>query len=214
MHLKRQKAPKKWPISRKGTTFVVRPLSNLEKGIPLLVVLRDMLKIAQNRKEVKKAIHEKNILVNLKPIKDERHSILLFDLITIVPEKKNYIIGLTENGKFKIEETKNSMDTKIAKVVDKKMLKGKKIQLNLSDGNNILSDVKCEVNDSVLVDLKNKKIQKCLPLKEKVNVFVFEGKHSGKNGVVNKILSEKKMVELIRDKDIFNVLIKQLMVIE
>lgn len=214
MHLKRQKAPKKWPISRKGTKFVVRPLSNLRKGIPLLVILRDMLKIAQNRKEVKKAIHEKNILVNLRPIKDERHPLLLFDLITIVPEKKSYRVDLTENGKFKVEEVKNSGGTKIAKVINKKMLKGKKVQLNLSDGNNFLSDIKCEVNDSVLIDFKDKKIQKCFPLKEKVNAFVFEGKHSGKRGVINKILSEKKMVELSQDDHVSNVLIKQLMVIE
>ncbi len=214
MHLKRQKAPKKWPITRKGTAFVVRPLSNLNKGIPLLIVLRDMLKLAQNRKEVKKAIYEKNILVNLKPIKDERHAILLFDLITIVPEKKSYRIGLNENGKFNIEETKDSPEMKIAKVVNKKIIKGKKVQLNLSDGNNFLSNVKCEVNDSVLIDLKNKKIQKCFPLKEKVNVFVFEGKHAGKRGIVNKIIPEMKMVELSQDKQVSNVLTKQLMVIE
>ena len=214
MHLKRQKEPKRWQISRKGTTFVVRPSSNLRKGIPLLIILRDMMKVAQNRKEVKKAIHEKNILVNLKPVKDERHSVLLFDLITIVPEKKSYRIDLTENGKFTVEEAKDSTETKVAKVVNKKMLKGKKVQLNLSDGNNFLSDVRCEVNDSVLIDLKNKKIQKCFPLKEKVNVFVFEGKHAGKRGVINKILSEKKMIELSQDKNISNVLIKQLMIVE
>ena len=214
MHLKRQKVPKKWPISRKGTKFVVRPLSNLKRSIPLLIVLRDMLGVAQNRKEVKKAIHEKNILVNLKPIKDERHSILLFDLITIVPEKKVYRLGLTENGKFNIEVVKDSPETKMAKVVNKKMIKGKKIQLNLSDGNNFLSDIKCVVNDSVLIDLKNKKIEKCFPLKEKVKVFVFEGKHAGKKGVVNKIIPEMKMVELSQEDHVSNVLIKQLMVIE
>jgi small subunit ribosomal protein S4e len=213
MHLKRQKAPKKWPITRKGTSFVVRPLSNLNGGIPLLIVMRDMLKIAQNRREVKRAIHEKNILVNLKPVKDERHSLLLFDLLTIVPENKNYRIEMTERGKFSVMEDKNS-ETKVAKVKNKKMLKGKRIQLNLSDGNNFFSDIKCDVNDSVLIDLKENKIQKCLPLKEKANVFVFEGKHAGKRGIVNKIMNEKRMVELSKDKDIFNVLIKQLIITE
>jgi small subunit ribosomal protein S4e len=213
MHLKRQKAPKKWPITRKGTSFVVRPLSNLNGGIPLLIVMRDMLKIAQNRREVKRAIHEKNILVNLKPVKDERHSLLLFDLLTIVPENKNYRIEMTERGKFSVMEDKNS-ETKVAKVKNKKMLKGKRIQLNLSDGNNFFSDIKCDVNDSVLIDLKENKIQKCLPLKEKANVFVFEGKHAGKRGIVNKIMNEKRIVELSKDKDIFNVLIKQLIITE
>ena len=83
MYLKRNKAPKKWPIHRKGTSYVVRPSFSLEKGIPLLIVLRDLLKIVQNRKEVKKAIHSKSILINNKQILDEKHSILLFDVITV-----------------------------------------------------------------------------------------------------------------------------------
>lgn len=215
MHLKRQKVPKKWPIARKGTTFVVRPLSNLKNGIPILIILRDILKVAQNRKEVKKAINSKNILLNLKPIKDEKHPALLFDVITIVPEKKNYRVELTESGKFIVNELKDSkVDKKVSKIINKKILRGKKTQLNLSDGNNFLSDVKCKVDDSVLVDLKNRKIEKCLPLKEKVKVIVFEGKHAGKKGVVNRIVNENKMAELDFGENTSNVLIKQLMVVE
>lgn len=215
MHLKRQKVPKKWPIARKGTTFVVRPLSNLSNGIPILIILRDILKVAQNRKEVKKAINSKNILLNLKPIKDEKHPALLFDVITIVPEKKNYRVELTGSGKFIVNELKDSkVDKKVSKIINKKILRGKKTQLNLSDGNNFLSDIKCKVDDSVLVDLKNRKIEKCLPLKEKVKVIVFEGKHAGKKGVVNRIVNENKMAELDFGENTSNVLIKQLMVVE
>lgn len=212
MHLKRQKVPKTWPIARKGTTFVVRPLSNLKNGIPMLVVLRDIMKLAQNRKEVKNAINSKNILLNLKPVQDERISLTLFDLITIVPENKNYRIELTGNGKFTVKEFKG--DKKVSKVVNKTTLKGKKVQLNLSDGKNFLSDVECKVDDSVLIDLKAKEIEKCLPLKEKANVIVFEGKHAGKSGVVNKIIDEHKMAELKIEDNVSNVLIKHLMVVQ
>ena len=58
-HLKRQNISKNWPIARKGNTFVVKPLS--KKGIPLLIVLRDLLKIAQTREEVKTAIQRKHL---------------------------------------------------------------------------------------------------------------------------------------------------------
>lgn len=87
-HLKRQSVPKSWPIPRKGTTFVVKPNFGFSKGMPLLIILRDMLKIAKDRKEVKKAIHFKSILVNGREARDEREGILLFDVITIVPSKK------------------------------------------------------------------------------------------------------------------------------
>ena len=55
-HLKRQVVPKSWPVPRKGTAYVIRPSFSPHKGLPLLVVLRDMLDVVKNRKEVKRAI--------------------------------------------------------------------------------------------------------------------------------------------------------------
>jgi len=215
MHLKRQKIPKNWPIQRKGTSYVVRPNFNMEKGIPILIVLRDMLKVAQNRKEVKKALNSKRVLLNNRLIKSEKNSVLLFDVINLVPSKQNYRLSLTEKGKFKAEEIKESeANSKITKIVNKKILKGKKIQLNLDDGKNILSDIKCTVNDSVLLDLEKGKIVKCLPFKEKSNVIVFAGNHAGSVGVINKINQERKMAELKVNEKNINVLIKQIMIIE
>ncbi len=215
MHLKRQKIPKNWPIPRKGTKYVVKPNFNQEKGIPMLIVLRDILKVAQNRKEVKKAIHSKNILLNGKILKNEKNSALLFDTITIVPSKKYYKIKLGKNKKFVVDEIKEKEShEKISKIINKKTLKGKKTQLNLSDGRNFVTDLKCNVDDSVLINLKNRKIEKCFPLKEKVKASIFGGKHAGEEGVINKILTERKMAEVTVNKNIVNVLIKQLIVIE
>jgi len=214
-HLKRQKVPKNWPVQRKGTKFVVRPRFSFEEGLPLLVILRDVLKVAQNRKEVKKAIYSKNILLNNRELKDERTNALLFDTITLVPSKKSYKLGLLKNGRFDLEEIKKGEENqKIAKIVNKRTLKKKKTQLNLSDGRNFISDIKCNINDSVLINFKDKKIEKCLPLKEKEKVIIFAGKHSGATGKVNKIKKERKMAELDIEGKKINVLIKQLMVIE
>lgn len=216
MYLKRQKVPKKWGIPRKGSTYVVRPNSDLHKSVPLLIVLRDILKLAQNRKEVKRAIHLKQILINHKNVSDEKNSIGLFDILTIIPAKKNYQISLNEKGKLNVQEIpENQGFKKVAKIINKRVLKGKKIQLNLSDGSNFLSDIKCNPNDSVLINLKEKKIEKCLELKEKAKVMVFEGKHAGEKGIINKLESEKKMMSIIlEDKSEIHILIKQLMVVE
>ena len=210
-HMKRHEVPKNWPIPRKGTAFVVKPLSG---KVPVLIVLRNFLKIAQNRKEVKRAIHLKEILVNNKPVVDEKKGLELLDTITIVPAKKSYRLELSGKGKFEINEIKESeANNKIAKIVDKKTIKGKKTQLNLSDGMNFLSEVKCKVNDSVLINFKEKKIEKCLPMNEKAKVIVFAGKHAGKKGTIDKIKEERKMAKLNSDGKEINVLIKQLMVV-
>jgi len=215
MHLKRQKAPKNWPIYRKGTKYVVRPNFNIKEGVPLLIILRDILKIAENRKEIKKALRLKKVLLNNDEVVNEKNIAQLFDIIKIVPSKDYYRVELSKNGKFQIKEIKeNEADKKITKIVNKKVLAGKKIQLNLKDGKNFLSSIQCNVNDSILIDLKNKKIEKCIPLKEKARVIVFSGKHAGETGEIKKINKEKKMTELLSENKTINVLIKQLMAVE
>lgn len=215
MHLKRQRVPKSWPTKKKGTKYIVRPNSNLKEGIPMLVVLRDLIKISRTRKEVKRSIYLKHILVNNKFLKDEKNSVSLFDIIGVIPSKKYYRIVLSKKGKFDFKEIKEGeANIKISRVVNKKTLKGKKTQLNLSGGINLLSKIKCNINDSILVNLKNKKIEKCLPLKENGKVLVFAGKHTGKEGVIKKINPKEKMAELEINKEKINILIKQIMVIK
>ncbi|MBU3907207.1 MAG: hypothetical protein KKA64_03070 [Nanoarchaeota archaeon] len=215
MHLKRQSTSIKWPIPRKGTAYVVRPLSNLRTGIPLLIVLRDMLKLAQDRREVKKILHQGYVMLNGKKAREERTAILLFDKIAILPLKKYYTLAISDKGKFAIQEVKEKdAEVKISKVVNKKILKGKRIQLNLIDGRNILSDEKCRVNDSVLINLKENKIEKILPLKEGARGIIFGGKHSGKVGVIESINPNDIIGVITENKEKINVLIKQLMVIE
>ena len=214
-HLKRQEVPKSWPIPRKGTAYVVRPNSNIWKGIPILIILRDMLKIVQNRKEAKRAITSKNVLHNNRIIKDEKNNAVLFDVIEIVPAKKHYRINLSALGKFALEKiSEKEANSKISKVIDKKTMKGKKTQVNLSDGRNFLTEIKCNTGDSVSINLKDRKIEKVLPLKENAKVIVFAGKHSGKTGTIRKLKLERKMVSISVGEEHINVLIKQIMVVE
>ena len=216
MHLKRQEVPKKWPIKRKGSVYVVRPSSNLRNGMPLMIVLRDLLNIAQNRREVKRALHVKDIFINGRFPKDEKQAVLLFDVVTVKPMNKSYIVNLSKNGKFEMSQIKDSEShKKVAKVVNKKTLRGKRLQINLSDGNNFISDKKeCKINDSAVVNFKDKKIEKYLPLKEKSPVIIFDGKHAGERGIVTKIVEEHKVAELDVDGKKVSVLIKQIMVLE
>lgn len=221
MHLKREKSPKHWPIERKGTTYLVKPSYGTREGIPILLIIRDMLKLSPTRRGVKKAINSGQILLDKKEVSNEANSAFLFDVITIKSPKgssfpeKNYRIVIGENKKFDVEEIDNSeSEKKISKVINKKTLKGKKTQINLSDGRNFISDLKCKVNDSVLINLKNRKIEKVLPLKKEVKVIVFAGKHAGEKGTVKEIDDHNKIVKLDSDGKGVNVLIKQIMVKE
>lgn len=205
--------PKNWPVSRKGTTFVVK--SNNGNGVPILVALRDMLKIAKTRKEVKIALNSRTVLINQKEVLNDKNGICIYDIVTLTPSKTNYRMGLSEKGKFVLTEIdEKEANEKIAKVVSKKTLKGKKTQLNLSDGFNAISDIKCNVNDSVVISFKDKKITSCLELKEKAKVLIVAGKHAGKSGTITSIDKERKMIEAKVEDVAINALIKQIMIIK
>jgi len=143
----------------------VVPSFSIKNGIPVLVILRDILKVAQNKKEVKAAINTKNILINGKPVTSEKQNVLIFDVMSVPLLKKHYRISIAENGKFKIEDIDNAeSEKKVSKVIGKKILRGKKMQINLSDGKNFITDIECKVNDSVIISLKGKKLMKLLSL--------------------------------------------------
>jgi small subunit ribosomal protein S4e len=211
-HLKRQAIPKTWPIPRKGNKFVVE---SGEKGIPLLIVLRDILEIARNRREVKKALIKKDILVCGKNAKEEKKNLFLNDTISLVPSKKAFRIIFSDKGKYNVEEIseKESFE-KISKIIGKKVLRGKKTQINLFDGRNYLVDEKCNVNDSAKIDFKKNKVIKFIDLKEKSKVIVIGGKHSGKKGTIEKIDEDKKIAEVNLGEEKINVLNEDLMAVE
>ena len=61
--LKRKPAPRFWPIHRKELPWVVKPSSgshSLQNCLPLTLVLRDILGIAQTRKEGKLILAQAN----------------------------------------------------------------------------------------------------------------------------------------------------------
>ena len=52
--------PKIWPLKRKGNKYVVRP-NNLENSVPLIIIMRDILELVQNKKELQKVL--KSIMI-------------------------------------------------------------------------------------------------------------------------------------------------------
>jgi len=204
MHAKRQTINKSWPIPRKGTKYVIVASHDKNRGIPLLVILRDILKLASNRREIRKILQDKLVSVNWKVRREENFAVLPFDILKI--GEKNYELRFSEKGMLEAKET-NRKDI-ILKVVDKKTLK-KKTQLNLLYGRNILTDKEVKVGDSVVI--KEKKIEKVLNLEKGKEAIIFAGKYTGRKGKIDKI--EEKTVFISSKDEKVNVPIKNIMVI-
>lgn len=194
MHLKRQAAATNLPIKRKGTTYIARAFLNPYNSVPLLIALRDMLKLVRTRKELKKMIKLGLLKINGRVARDYRDSINIFN---ILEADKKYLLTILKTGRFAFEEA-NSHD-RLCKVIGKKLLSGGKIQLNLHDGTNLLSNDKINIEDSVYLSQENK-IKKHLSLEKGAKIFVMSGKYRGFKGVVSGLDKTKAVVNL-KDKE-------------
>lgn len=189
MHLKRVEINRKVPIPRKGTKYVARASGYLDQSVPVVIALRDMLKLAKTAREVKIMIRNKLIKINGKEVKDLRESIRLFN---VLHADKDYALSILPTKRFFLEETQGNK--RIAKVLNKKVLKRGKLQLNLHDGTNLLTTEKVKTGDSIELDIKGK-LLKIIPLEEGKKVFIFSGKSAGKSGKISKIEGKKILVK-------------------
>ena len=216
-HLKRQGIGKFWPIKRKGTTYLAVATHNQKESIPLVVVLRDVLKIIRNKKELQRILNEKQVLINQKEIRETNYPIGIFDKISLISAKKYYTARLSENKKMIFEEiSAKDAETRTYRVMDKKILRGKKTQVNLGQGKNILSDEKVNIGDSMILNLKDDKIKKVIPMEKGKNGYVIHGKHAGISGNIEDIIERggKKLARILKDKEKINVWIKNIIMIE
>jgi len=216
-HINRQNIGKFWPIPRKGTKYLAVPSYNKYESIPLVVVVRDILRITRNKKELQRLINEKRIKINHKEIRETNYPVCLFDVINLVDIKKNYKAIFSENKKMIFKEISDKeSETKIFKVINKKILPGKKVQLNLMHGKNIISKEKVNTGDSLLLNLKDNKIIKIITMEKGKNIFVIKGKHIGENGKIDSIIKRggKTLAKIISDKGKVNVWVKNIIVVE
>lgn len=182
MHQIRQAVTTKLPIPRKGTTYVARALNHHRNAVPVLIAVRDMLRLAQNAREVKRMIRQQLLKINGRVVRDPRESIKLFNLFEA---DKRYRLTLLPTGKFALKEI--GQEDRLGKVIGKRLLKEGKVQLNLHDGTNVLTLKRSiAVGDSVYLNGEST-ITGHVPLEKGREVFVIVGKHQGKVGKIASI---------------------------
>lgn len=195
--LKRLTTPKFWRISKKQSKWAVSPRPGPHKkmdSIPLQVVLRDILKLAETGKEAQTALKQRQILVDGRVIKDHAFPLGLMDVLAIPKISKFYRVITTKDGLKLIEIEKGEANKKLCKINDKKILSEGRVQLNLHDGRNILlekSEKSYKTGDSVLLEMPGQKIIEHIALEKGTMILVFEGKDTGHIGKVKDIAVTK-----------------------
>lgn len=209
--MKRLAAPKRTKILRKEGIWTVKTKAGPHKAkdsVPLLVMIRDYLKLADTSFEARKIIKAEQILIDERPVTDVQFPIGFMDVISIPAEKKHYRIVLDEKGRITPLETKEKANFKLSRIEKITQTKLGK-QLTLHDGRNIFTKEKLATGDVLKIEVPSQKIIEHYPLKEGSTAYITTGKHAGQtmkiHGIVPGTMTRRKQVLFKKEEKEFNI---------
>lgn len=195
-HLKTLSAPKTWNIKRKKNVFVTRPNPSgqaMKFTLSINMVFKDMLGYCKTTNEVKKVLQENNVLVDGKRVLDPREAIAFMGILNIAETKESFRITLDKKGKLQVKKIDNNeSDVKPIVIKGKTVLSKDKIQLNMSDGRNIIikkNDYK--IGDALLIALPKQDIKEHIKLDKGTVIILTAGKQIGSTGIIDEIEGNK-----------------------
>ena len=193
-HQKRLSVPKSWPVERKTATFTVKAGAGPhgEAGVPLLIVLRDVLGYVETTREASFAVNEGAIEVNGEPAADERRPIGMFDIIGFPARNEYYRVFPDEGGRLSLTPIPASAaDGKLARVIDAHQISGGDTQYALHDGHNLHfpadEDPGYRPGDSIVIGFDDADVLAHFAFEEGALVTAVDGQHAGKIGTVSSI---------------------------
>ena len=187
-HMKRLTMPRSWPLPRKSSVWIQKPNPcghPLDLCMPMGVILRDVLGVAQNRREAKKILHSKLVKVDGAIETDIGRGVGLMDVLTV--GDVSYKCVLDTNGKlrYRIIPAKEA-STKICRVMGKTTIKGAKTQVHLHDGRNLLFNESPEykTGDSLVISLPDQEVKSYHKFEEGSIAYLTGGNHIGELATV------------------------------
>jgi small subunit ribosomal protein S4e len=196
--LKRKPAPRFWPIHRKELPWILKPSSgshSLQSCLPLTLVLRDILGVAQTRKEAKMILSEGKVQVNGTVKRKDDFPIGLMDVVSMPDAGKYYRVMPSHKGLILNPISKEEANFTLARVEDKTTVSGG-TQISLHDGSNLFikvvdpkkpTEVIYDTFDILKITCPEKQVAQTLKTKEGNLAVITGGKNIGKQGKIVEI---------------------------
>jgi len=182
-------------MERKSVRFITaaRGAHKRDESLPLVTIIRDMLKLAETGKEARKITKGRLVKVDGKIVTDPKRGLGIFDTLEV--GGKSYRI--VPRKRLKIVESEPGM--KIVQITGKTAIKGGATQVNLNDGKNMITDKPYKVLDSLLITLPDQKVKEHIAFEPGALVLITKGMHIGKTAKLIDIEREHKRVWLEGD---------------
>jgi small subunit ribosomal protein S4e len=197
--LKSKPAPRFWPIRRKEIVWVVKPSPgphSLENCLPLALVLRNILGLADTRREAKTIVSQGKVYVDGKVRLKDDYPVGLMDVISLTEVDKFFRVLPSGKGLIINPVDKEEAKFKLCRIENKKVVGNGHVQLNLHDGSNLLVKVADPKNpqedvyktlDTLKISLPEKQVLEHLKMKENDFAIITGGKNIGKYGKIVEI---------------------------
>lgn len=203
---KRISAPKTYSIKRKENVWVtsVKPGPHDKNSLPLVFILKDLIKVCRNSREVKKVLNKGEVTIDGSIRYDSRFPVSFMDSLSISSINKHYRVIYDHIGRLKcISINSKESGLKLVRIANK-IRQAKEYQLVTDDGRSIMVKLtegkKYKTSDSLLINIPSQDIVKHLEFKEGASLFIIGGKHVGESGVI-KSIKDKEVVAKIKDND-------------
>ena len=191
-HQKRLAVPNSWPVERKTETFTVKAGAGPhgEAGVPLVVLLRDVLGHVDSRKEARYALNTDSVLVNGDAVSDERRPIGMFDILAFPVRGEYFRVFPDEGGRLALTPIdEGAAGSRLGKVTNKTVVADGTVQLTLHDGTNVRvdADTPYDTRDSIVVDAESNDVVAHFEYGEGALVTAVAGQHAGRIGEIESI---------------------------
>lgn len=179
-------------LPRKSHPWVSKPHPGphpIQQSIPLRLVVRDYISLARISREADRIISGGNVRIDGKVRRDPRFAVGFMDVVHLPAVNLSYRVLLDYRGRLTVGEIpREESSVKLCKVKRKQVLRGKKVQLTLHDGKNVVGDLGgFKPGDVAKLALPDSKVIDRLPMKNGALAFITGGKNTSKVGKIEEI---------------------------
>lgn len=188
-HLKRLAAPRHWMLDKTSGHFAPKPAPGPHKSrecLPLIIILRNRLKYALTRKEVKYILMQRHVKVDGKVRTEPTYPSGFMDVVSIEKTGEHFRLLLDTKGRFTLHRiTAEEAKYKLCRV--RKVTLGPKgiPLLTTYDGRTIrYPDPLVKANDTVRVDIESGKILDFSKFETGNVCMITGGRNTGRVGTI------------------------------
>jgi len=191
-HLKRLASPTTWHVPRKTNVWITTTNPGphpKDRALPLAIIVRDVLKLCDFRREAKSIISGRGVAVDGRIVTDIRFPVGLMDRLALAKSDQYFQMLINKQGKIlPVPIEKGDAKWKLVRIEGKRKIKGGKFQINTHDGRCfVMDECKYRPGDVLKIELLKQKVLGYLPFAKGNIAYIIGGSHVGETGHIDSV---------------------------